>query len=225
MKAVWYMLVHPVEAYRIIEEKRPLFWPLVIIVLPGLAVLAVLLPQMQADLLQTVAPEVQGEMGQEGTSYLGTVGIISGVIGLFVSVLVVTLLEAGVTALFLALGASAIPFRTLFSLSILSSAPSILQSLLQLLLLSLGLVTWKTLQISTNLAGLLDLDPAAASPWLYTLLVSLDPFTLWGLALFAGGLGFIGKVSPRARWTIAGLLWIIFTVVPNWFSRGMGGPL
>ncbi|MDI3270001.1 MAG: hypothetical protein QJR00_04780 [Bacillota bacterium] len=68
------------------------------------------------------------------------------------------------TALCLALGASAIPFRTLFSLAILSSVPSIPGSLLQLLLLSLGLVTGKALQVSTSLAGFLSLDPATASP-------------------------------------------------------------
>ncbi|MDI3270002.1 MAG: hypothetical protein QJR00_04785 [Bacillota bacterium] len=220
LQAIGYMLVRPAVSYRIIAEKRPLFWPFVITTLPGLAVIPFYIQGFQPVIPSELQAEILGP-GDQVPFLVG--GIAAGAIW---GSLLIMLLQAGLAAFFLTFWSHKVPFTTLFSLTIVSSSPYLLRVLVGVLLLNLGLIDYYSYETATSLAGFLGLTPATTRSFLYVLLVSVDAVALWTLALFTGGLGSIGKVSLAARGTIAGLLWLLIVVMPRWFSfHSDGAPL
>ena len=100
-----------------------------------------------------------------------------------------------------------VKFKTLFALVIYSSLPGILKALLSMLSLVAGVsgdaFTFQN-PVATNPGYFID---PASSPVLYSLLTSLDVFTIWTLVLAAIGITCISKVKPGAA----------FGIVFGWF--------
>jgi hypothetical protein len=106
-------------------------------------------------------------------------------------------------------GASAeVKYKTVFALVIYCSLPGILKVLLAVLSLVAGVsgdaFTFQN-PVATNPGYFLD---PASSPVLYSLLTSLDVFTIWTLVLGAIGITCISKVKTGPA----------FAIVFGWFS-------
>jgi hypothetical protein len=106
-------------------------------------------------------------------------------------------------------GASAeVKYKTLFALVIYASLPGIVKALLAVLSLVAGVsgdaFTFQN-PVATNPGYFLD---PASSPVLYSLLTSLDVFTIWTLVLGAIGITCISKVKTGTA----------FAVVFCWFG-------
>lgn len=103
-------------------------------------------------------------------------------------------------------------FSGMFAVSIYASLPSIVKSLLTIVTILFTTNDNFDIQnpIGTNIGYFLGPD---ASPFLKSLLTSLDLFSIWMLALFALGGAIQAKVKPRTGFLLVFGAWLAYALI------------
>ncbi|HEX3033019.1 MAG TPA: YIP1 family protein [Bacillota bacterium] len=206
------VIANPGDTMTAIATKPTILWPMVMVIFANVAVFLMTVPKLKEFLLITFEKLPKQQMPPEQIAALksymagNTAVLISGV-----SIVVIPLVAWLVYTLIfklvnLFIGSEA-PFKSLYAVSIMSSVPSVLGSLLRSILIAIS--PGKDLgYISTSAAVLL---PKGEIGPLFTFLSNIDPFRIWSLALLAIGAAAVLRTSAKKMGIVAAVLWLLMT--------------
>lgn len=198
------VLVQPAQVYPMIRERRPLLWPIVIVLVTTALAGAMLIPAIRETLARQIAE--RPDLPAEAAAFATTFGVWTAVVGGAVSSLIYILVTAGILALGMLFTSGSLPYRHALSLTLFAYAPLVLRSLILGGLVVAGALT-DLRQAVTSAAVLLP--PEQAGTVLYRVLNLIDPLEWWHVGLIAGGVQYVADANPRAAWTLAVISWLL----------------
>ena len=158
----------------------------------------------QADRLDKLPPDQKAKQMDTIIKFNRIVSYCSPVI-----VLVFLLIVASVLLATFNFGFGAeLRFNQCIAVCMYTSLPAIIKAFLAILVILLGATGNFTFQnpIASNLSGLVD----PSSHFLYTLLISVDVFTIWTLLLAGIAFSCLTKVSRGTCWAVVYGWWLVF---------------
>ncbi|HZW82887.1 MAG TPA: YIP1 family protein [Candidatus Deferrimicrobium sp.] len=148
-----------------------------------------------------------------------TVATISALVGTVLSIFLVPIVVAGLLKLLNFVMGEEAKFSQLWTVTIFSRVPALLGLLLgNLLLLTASgdnLVT--TFMLKTSLANLVPIS--AVPPYLFMLLVNLDLFSLWGIALTVIGTAKVFRVKAAKVGVVVFGLWLVYVLISSYAGQ------
>lgn len=208
---LWGILFSPTEQFERMVERPRFGWALAVMMLVG----ALTAAMMGYSVVQEMPlPDEAGmiDSGQIAVT-AGIFGFVGGLIGIPVSLLLISLLQK----LFMMLFQGEATYRQLFSLNTHLYLLTLLANLiLAVLLFVLGPRTDPEIY-PTGLAALVPAEGA-----LKGVLNGIELFALWKLFLTARGLSVLGRLSSGKAWTIALILFaggLLFAALGGWLSE------
>lgn len=219
------VLFSPTETFEDIVRRPNIVAPLLLIVILGYLTTAVIMPKMdfstmreqQAEAMRKQNPNMSEEqMAQMERITSASVKVMSWVFPLLF--IVWYLIIAGVLLLAFRLMGGEGNFAQAFAITLYSWIPMVLFSILTAIIVlargSFDPVTAATL-VKSNPAFLVDMK---ANPVLYSLLSSIDLFTIWMLILLTIGFSVMSKLSKAKSAVIVVSLWIASLVIKVGFA-------
>ena len=198
------ILTSPEAVYDLVQERRPLLWPVVVISVAGIAAGVLMAPAMNDLIREQVL--ANPDMPPDAAALAQRVGLWTAIVGQPVGALIYALLAAAVLALGVLFTGSSLPYRTALSLVLFAWSPLLLRQLLVAALVGAGVVA--DLRHAVTSAALL-LPPASAGTVAYRILNLVDPLEWWTVALLAGGVRRLGDTTSRTAWLVALVVWIL----------------
>lgn len=211
------VLVSPVKTFKAIAVDPRMLIPAIIIIALSALVTAIIVPETQ-ELTRTLLqknPQMTADMIEKSVKWAG-IGAVIGVI--FITPLM-WLIQSALLALFNQLSIGQATFKQLFAVSVFSSVPSIIGSILKSgLIKTMG--AQSITSIKTSLA--LILPSNTNSGFLFTFLNAIDLFTVWALILLSIGGGIAMNKDSKKVGIYIFALWLVFILATSFLGAKYG---
>jgi hypothetical protein len=216
------VLFAPAETFRDIARKPDILVPLILMLVIGIIGAVVLAPRMDFSAAMREQMERQGR--QMSDSDLAQAEKMGGAIGRATTYaspilgIIVLVVIAGVLLLAFRLLGGEGNFKQAFSATLYAWMPMVINSIVMTAVVasreSINPTTMPTL-VKSNPAFLVEMSD---HPILFSLLSSLDIFTIWTLILLILGFAALAKVSKGKSAAIVISLWLVIVVVKLGFA-------
>lgn len=196
----------PSEQFERIKDKPKIWAPLGIVTL--LFILGMWLTSLGLDLSLEGIPEEDLEIAQAvGTVTLMIAGIISPIIGAFISTLIYLLISK--------IPGSNVTFKQLFSMN----THLMMISALSILVNGIGIALFggNSEILFTSLGSIVEVDGAMSG-----LFNSIEVFQIWGVILTAIGLNKVADFSKGLAWTVSIAFFVISVITAMVGAAGSG---
>lgn len=216
------VLFAPAETFRDIARKPDILIPLIVLIVIGYAVTAVLVPRMDFDTMMREQMEQQNRQMSEADmartlKMVSAFGKVMAWAGPILGILFY-LVIAGVLLLAHRLFGGEGNFAQAFSATLYSWMPQALSSIIVAIVAftrgSLNPATMATL-VKSSPAFLVDMKE---HPVLFSLLSSLDVFTIWTVILLVIGFAALSRLSKAKSAVIVVSMWLVVIVVKLGFA-------
>ena len=216
------VLFAPVDTFRDIARKPDILVPLLILVVIGAVCAALLVPHMDFDAMMRTQMEQSGrQMSEADMERASKMGAAFGKAMAYASPvlsLIVWAVIAGVLLLAFRLMGGEGTFKQAYSATLYAWIPNAISGIVTTIVaVARGKVDPATMAtlVKSNPAFLVDMKD---NPILFSLLSSLDVFTIWTLILFVLGFAALSKMSRAKSAAIVISLWLVTVVVKLGFA-------
>jgi hypothetical protein len=207
-------LFSPGETFEEIARRPDILAPMVVILVISILCVVAIVPRM--DFTQSIQEQMaqQGrEIDEQGmkfaVAFSKSAAYVSPLIGI-----VLYLVVAGVLLIAFRLFGGEGDFRQALSATLYAYVPMTLKGILMTIVGlsrdSIDPTTYGTTLVRSNAAFLVDMK---AHPVLFSLLASLDAFTIWSVVLFIIAFAAVAKVSRATSASIVLSLWLAWLVM------------
>lgn len=211
------VLLSPVRTFNAIAEDPRSLVPAVVLIVLTVALTSLIIPESKelTRLLLQNNPQMTADMVEKSVQWAGIGAILGTVIGMPI----LWLIQAGLLALYNQLSIGQATFKQLFAISVFSSVPSLINSIITVGLTKV-MGAKSMLTIKTSLALLLP--PGQDSGFLFTFLNSINIFTIWALVLLSIGGGIVMEKEGKKVGIYIFALWLAFILVSSILSAKFG---
>jgi hypothetical protein len=216
------VLFAPADTFRDIARKPDILVPLIILVITGFICTAILVPRMDFEaMMQEQMAQSGRQMSEADMERAGKMGAAFGKVMAWISPLLgvaVWAIIAGVLLLAHRLFGGEGNFKQAFSTTIYAWIPNAISGIVMTIVAAakgeVNPATMNTL-VKSSPAFLVDMKD---NPILFTLLGSLDLFTIWTLILFIIGFSTLSRLSRGKSAAIVISLWLVTVIVKLGFA-------
>lgn len=218
-------LFSPGETFAEIARRPDVLWPLLVLVLLGYLSTALIVPRLDMESMAAAQAEAmrkqQPNMSDADLERIQRITAAGTKVTMWVGPLLSILFYmaiAGVLLLAVRMMGGEGTFKQAFSTTLYAWTPMLLFSLVMLIVIvargSFDPTTAATL-VKSNPAFLADMKE---QPVLFSLLASLDVFTIWCVALLIAGFTAVSKLRLSSVTGIVVTLWIVFIMIRLGFA-------
>lgn len=206
------IITKPQDTLAEVIRKPTVLWPAVVISVVNLVFFLITMPKLQKytlmaleNLPQKIPPEQLAR-----TKSIALIGVaVGGSLSVIIMPLVICLIITLLIKLFNLIIGSEPSFKQLYAVSLITSLPTVLGSILRTLLLAISPVeSFATVTTSAALA----LPKGSTGP-LFVVLSQVDPFLIWSLFLLSMGAAMVLKTSTKKTGFFFFIIWSLWTAV------------